>query len=242
MNTLSLVISVINRSQQKEFIEFFHQYHSHIVYSTPCHGTTKHAFLQYLGLEVTEKLLLVAIIDTSLSSSLLASMLYDMELDHAGNGICLIIPIHSICNQSLKYYESLSPKVPSKAGGTKMDVQPNNHHNTSMYELIIAIANSGYTDLVMDAARNASASGGTVIHAKSTATEQMRKFLGISIVEEKEILLIVSKQEQKAGIMKEIQKAAGTHTPAGTIIFSVPVDSVAGLHFYPDTIKKESAD
>ena len=122
-----------------------------------------------------------------------------------------------------------------------MDTEQINHQ-PAMHELIIAITNSGYNDLVMDAARNASASGGTVIHAKSTATEQMRKFLGISIVEEKEILLIVVKQEQKVGIMKEIQKVAGTHTPAGTILFSVPVTSVAGLHFYPDSQEKSSIE
>lgn len=241
MNTLSLVISVINRTQEKEFIDFFHRYQCPIVYSMPCHGTTKHTLLQYLGLEVTEKRMILSMIDSSISSSLLTSMLYDMDLDHAGNGICLVIPIHSICSQSYKYYEYSSQELSSKLGGMKMDTEQFNHQ-PAMYELIIAITNNGYNDLVMDAARNASASGGTVIHAKSTATEQMRRFLGISIVEEKEILLIVVKQEQKSGIMKEIQKTAGTHTPAGTILFSVPVTSIAGLHFYPDSQEKPSIE
>ena len=36
------------------------------------------------------------------------------------------------------------------------------------YELLVVIANQGYTELVMDAARAAHAPGGTVIHAKGT--------------------------------------------------------------------------
>ena len=46
------------------------------------------------------------------------------------------------------------------------------------YELIIAVAASGYTDLVMDAAREAGAGGGTVVHAKGTAAAHAEKFFG----------------------------------------------------------------
>lgn len=44
------------------------------------------------------------------------------------------------------------------------------------HDLIVVIANQGSTDLVMDAAREAGATGGTVIHAKGTGTDLVRKF------------------------------------------------------------------
>jgi len=43
------------------------------------------------------------------------------------------------------------------------------------YELLVTIANQGYTELVMDAAREVHAAGGTVIHAKGTGVEKCRK-------------------------------------------------------------------
>ena len=46
------------------------------------------------------------------------------------------------------------------------------------YELVIVIANQGYIEMVMDAARGAGAYGGTVIHAKGTGMEQAEKFMG----------------------------------------------------------------
>ena len=49
------------------------------------------------------------------------------------------------------------------------------------HDLIVVIANQGSTDLVMDAAREAGATGGTVIHAKGTGTDLVRKFFGVSI-------------------------------------------------------------
>ena len=46
------------------------------------------------------------------------------------------------------------------------------------YELLVAIANQGYIDTVMDAARSAKAGGGTVIHAKGTGMELAKSISG----------------------------------------------------------------
>ena len=95
------------------------------------------------------------------------------------------------------------------------------------YELLVAIANQGYIDTVMDAARAAKAGGGTVIHAKGTGMELAKKYLGVSLVEEKEVILIVTKSREKNQIMKAIM--AGADPKAGAIVFSLPVTDTAGL-------------
>ena len=102
------------------------------------------------------------------------------------------------------------------------------------FELLITIANAGYIDTIMDAARSAHAPGGTVIHAKGTGAEHARKFLGISLAEEKEMIFIVVRSDRKNEIMKAIMKQAGPGTPAGAVLFSLPVTSVAGLRM-PET-------
>lgn len=61
-----------------------------------------------------------------------------------------------------------------------------------LYELIVAIVNRGHVDTVMDAAREAGAMGGTVVHAKGTNPGGTSQFFGMSIAEEKEMLLILS--------------------------------------------------
>ena len=102
------------------------------------------------------------------------------------------------------------------------------------HELITVIANEGHTDEVMDAARSAGAAGGTVLHAKGTGAQRAEKFLGVSLADEKEVVLIVSKAGEKAAIMKAIADNCGVGTPSGAISFSLPISSVAGLRVLDD--------
>ena len=81
----------------------------------------------------------------------------------------------------------------------------------------------------MDAARENGAGGGTVIHAKGTGSEKAKKFFGISIADEKDMIFIVAKTEDKNRIMKAIMEKAGLESPAKSIVFSMPVTDTAGL-------------
>ena len=91
------------------------------------------------------------------------------------------------------------------------------------------ILNEGHTDEVMDAARSAGATGGTVIAAKGTGIRQAQKFMGLTLANEKEIILIVAGTADKANIMQAIMEKAGLQTKAGAICFSLPVTEIAGL-------------
>ena len=107
------------------------------------------------------------------------------------------------------------------------------------FELLVAIANQGYIDTVMDAARSAKAGGGTVIHAKGTGMELAKKYLGVSLVEEKEVILIVTKSREKNQIMKAIMEQAGLDSKERTIVFSLPVTSVAGIRMLEEDIQDD---
>ena len=97
------------------------------------------------------------------------------------------------------------------------------------YELIIVIANEGYSDLVMEAARTAGAMGGTVIKARGTGAENTEKFMGFSISKEKEIHLLVTPSEDRILIMKTIMDKAGKISKAQSMVFSLPVCNAIGL-------------
>ena len=100
--------------------------------------------------------------------------------------------------------------------------------------LIVAVANEGRTDTVMNAARAAGAAGGTVIQGKGAASEEAAHFFNISIASEKEMIFIVSKKEQKSQIMRSVLEKAGPGTEAGAVLFSLPVTSVEGFGLFED--------
>lgn len=96
------------------------------------------------------------------------------------------------------------------------------------FELIICIINDGFSDLVMQGARNAGARGGTIFHGKGTGNADIEKFFGISISPEKEVVLIVAKKEEKDSIVSAIYKEAGLDTKGQGIIITLPVDDFVG--------------
>ena len=99
---------------------------------------------------------------------------------------------------------------------------------TNSTELIFCIINSGFSDLVMDAARREGATGGTIFHARGTGNQEMEKFFGITITPEKEVVLIVVSSDTKDRIVSAIYKEAGLDTKGQGIILTLPVSSIIG--------------
>jgi len=97
------------------------------------------------------------------------------------------------------------------------------------YELLVVIANQGYTEQIMDAARAVGAGGGTVIHAKGTGMEAAQQFLGFSLASEKEIVLMVVTAQNKNAVMRAVMDNAGLKADAKAIAFSLPVTATAGM-------------
>ncbi len=97
------------------------------------------------------------------------------------------------------------------------------------HEVIFCIVNAGFSDAVMDAAKEFGARGGTVIHARGTASLEAEKMFGITVQPEKEIVMILVPKEIKEDILHALYRAVGLDTPGQGIAFSMPVDAVVGL-------------
>ena len=107
------------------------------------------------------------------------------------------------------------------------------------HEAIFCIVNSGYSELVMDAAKKFGARGGTVINARGTASKEAETFFHITIEPEKEIVMILVPANIKDDVMHALYKEVGLDTAGQGIAFSMPVDGVAGLSTNEPEPKKE---
>ena len=101
------------------------------------------------------------------------------------------------------------------------------------HEVILCIVNSGFSDEVMDAAREFGARGGTVIRARGTASQEAEKLFNIAIQPEKEIVMILIESNLKNDILHAIYQKVGLNTPGQGIAFTLPVESVVGLSSAP---------
>ncbi len=97
-------------------------------------------------------------------------------------------------------------------------------HMGSGYTLITVIVNHGYADDVMQAARKAGAKGGTILNARGTGTEKDVRFFGISLVPEKEMLLIVTAESKVQAILDAVNAVPRLCEPGGGVAFSMNVE------------------
>lgn len=97
------------------------------------------------------------------------------------------------------------------------------------HEVIFCVVNAGFSEAVMDAAKEFGARGGTVIRARGTANSESEKLFGITIQPEKEIVMILVPSDIKDDILHALYREVGLKTPGQGIAFSMPVDNVVGL-------------
>ncbi len=226
MGKLCMMTTIVNRKYFKKYFRLYQDEHLPVMFVTLGSGTASGDILDYLGLESTEKAVMFHVLEESAWENAKKNLRHKLQIDAPGEGIAFIVPLSSIGGRKTLQFLS---------GNQDFQKEEESVLKDTVYELIVVIANQGYTELAMDAARSAGAYGGTVIHAKGTGMEQAEKFMGVSLASEKEIIFIVAKKAQKNDIMKAVMEQAGMQSKAKSIVFSLPVTDTAGLRLMEDS-------
>jgi nitrogen regulatory protein PII len=98
----------------------------------------------------------------------------------------------------------------------------NDMAQTMTHQMITVIANKGYADDIMAAARKAGAGGGTVINARGTARPGDAKFFGMEIVPEKEMVIILVDAEKTKDVLNAVKTLSCLEKPGSGIAFCCP--------------------
>lgn len=220
MSELYLMTAIITRDRTKNFAAFYDKYGVSVNFITLGSGTAGNEILDYFGLDGTEKAVIFSVVKKETWKKIKTGLQKEMQIDIPGTGIAFIIPLSSIGGLKQLHFLTGSQSYEKGEESVLKDTK---------YELLIIIANQGYTEKIMDAARKMNAGGGTVIHAKGTGMESADRFLGVTLASEKEIIFIVVKKEQKNAIMQSVMDEAGLSSPAKSVVFSLPVTETAGM-------------
>lgn len=220
MSTLYLMVTIIDRNQHHKFLSFYKEYGISIAFSSLGRGTAASEVLTYFSLEATEKAVLFSVVTDTVWNAVKKALEQIMKIDIPGTGIVFTVPMSSIAGKKPLLFFTQNQNFVKGEESTLKETKN---------ELLVVIANQGYTEIIMDAARQKGAGGGTVIHAKGTGQEGAEKFLGVSLATEKEIIFIVVNREYKNDIMQAIMEQAGLDSKAKSLIFSLPVSSTAGM-------------
>ena len=214
---MNFVISIVNAGMSPRMNAIMQSLEMPLSIELLGRGTATKSILDLLGLSAREYHIIMTIADRERTERLIDEARRNLYIDAPGQGIIVATPIKSVGG---------GKTLANLNGGRPTEGAPDINYN---YEIVLVIANEGHTDTVMEAAREAGARGGTVLHGKGTGSQESAKFFGVSIASEKEVVLIVAKSSEKAAIMKSVIDKAGTQTDAGAVVMSLPVSAVAGF-------------
>lgn len=187
-------------------------------------GTASSQIMDTLGLGSSAKSVLLSTVPESFGKTMLAMLHSELRLDTVNSGIAFTIPLTAV-NQLLLKMMTRTAEISENADEERKEF----YMPESKYVLIAAIVNRGFGGEVMDAAREAGARGGTLIHSRSIGSEEATGYWGLGIHEEKEIILILADHKMKVGIMRAISENCGMQSKAQGLVMALPTDSVLGL-------------
>lgn len=200
-------------------------------------GTAESSLLQLLGIGDSEKDLVLTLAPEPVLLAAIAALRDDPWVRKKVRGVAFTLDVTAILRHALA-------PVPAAAG----DVQPapettppsstlsrstppvgENTMQAPSHELISVIVNAGYAEDIMHAARKAGATGGTIINARGTGKEEDVKFFGITIVPEKDFLLILAAKDQAPAILEAIRATPCLSEPGMGIAFCMNVERFVPL-------------
>ena len=223
---LYLMMTVTGREHIQDFMKLYRDKGLEVHTLSLGHGTADLRYLRLLALDTTEKMVCFTVLTGRKWLEVKKGMTVRLRIDAAGIGIACIVPLSAVGGKRELMYltegQGYEKGAEAELKGTEQ-------------ELIVVISNQGYTEEIMDAAREAGARGGTVIHDRGTGQNRAERFLGISLASEKDVIMIVTLTETKAAMMQRIMKAAGPGTSAGAVCFSLPVTDTAGITLRPQS-------
>ena len=210
MNMKMLFIINDNEKKLNTLINKFHLPFNTIMYGE---GTASQSILDFLGLSKTKKNILASIIPDGMENDLISYLKDSTNINEIGKGVAFTVPLSS----SSKYIKEAF-----------QEKEENNMKNKSNYHLVITVAAEGKADKIMDIAKKSGANGGTLLKGRGMGGKSSLKFFNMTIEPEKDILLIVCKEDTRKKIMESILEKYGINTDSKAMCISLPIDCVLG--------------
>jgi hypothetical protein len=230
---LKFMVFILDWSRSKAITEILEESHVRFHFICKGRGTASSEILDLLGIGSSEKAVVFCLEQDIMTAVLLKRISKSLGLNNPGAGIAFTVPLSGINKPILQVFKqsihkNISPEE-SAAAAKAAKKRLEEGRSMKQHDLIVIMANQGYSDELMSCAREAGASGGTVISARGLVHRGPVKFFGISVQDEKEIITILTIRSKKIPIMKAVSERYGMASKAQGIIFSLPAENITGL-------------
>ena len=227
MPVLDCIFFILDRSKSKYISEILDDSHVRFHFICQGRGTASSEVLDLLGIGSSEKAVVICLEQNLMVPILIKRISKTLALNNPGAGIAFTVPLSGINKPMLQVFkDSIHKNISDEE---KKESKDGKEMNQKKHDLIVIVTNQGYSDELMACAKEAGASGGTVINARGLIHQGPVKFFGITVQEEKEIILILTNRNKQVPIMQAISQNFGLASKARSIVFSVPAENITGL-------------
>ncbi len=107
------------------------------------------------------------------------------------------------------------------------------------FKLLVAMVDDDLTGPVTQAAREAGATGCTVLtNARGEGLEKKKTFLGLALETQRDVILLLVEEHRARHILETVGQAGGFDSTSGTgIAFQVDVEDAVGVAHQVESIK-----
>ena len=211
-----ILLSIVERDKGKKLIEELEKLDVKVNFQTVGFGTAPTEMMDIFGVGSNDKDIIISLGAESVVKDLMANFGTNFVSHSKYGGLMIILKV-SAANRILTEVLSFNnDKITEKGNGT----MKNEYHNN----LIIISVKEGYSEDVMQVARKAGATGGTVIKGRLAEIEQFADMGKTDLDGEREILCILAPLKTSKQIMDDVNKEYGLTSEANGILFAIPTE------------------
>ena len=234
---VKLLVGIVNPEDEVKLTGIVNECTTAVHFSGIGHGTARSSYMNYFGFNEIGKRITLSLIPNTAEHDVLSAIGHGLKLYLVGRGIAFTLPLSGISNiindGILSGNEKIERPTAQRAPISKKK------EKRKMHELVIAVVNRKFTDLTIDAARAAGATGATVFHTRSINNSKAEQSIGTTINQETDSVLFLTTTEYKTKIMEAVRDTAGLKTEGGAVIFSLPVDDLVGIGRFDEYVDGE---
>lgn len=218
---MKCVVSIVDRGRGKDLIRLYTGQDVFLHCQCAGRGTATSEIMDILGLDSSEKDVVLSYTTGAAADSLLEALDTDLRGSAGASGIVFDLSLTGLNNlvASAIQYKTEHKKG---NGGDQMEQGGGS-------SLILITCRRGCADAVMDTAKGAGARGGTVIKARWAGLEGLEESYGLEFQAEREIVAIVVPTEKRNGLMDAVNAAHGLKSEAQAMLCSLPIDRIVRL-------------
>ena len=211
-----ILLSIVERDKGKNLVKELENANIKVNIQSVGFGTAPTEMLDIFGLGTIDKDIVISIAPENVVKKLMANFSDSIATETKHGGLMMVLKVCAVSRVLTQILDYEGDKNSDKG-----DISMKNEHQNN---LIFIAVNEGYSGEVMQVARKAGATGGTVIKGRLCDIEMFAQLGNTQIDEEREILLILAPQSTSSLIMDDVNKQFGLTSDANGIIFAIPTE------------------